>query len=154
MASVSNSLHSPGSFLEKIETYFFGNIPLSFKSNRTAPSILLFMKKKNSVSVLTNCTFKRNEECIVDFKNRKGWIHFVGIGGSGLSALAKLALKQVSSFFFFFFLGGQNTDLIFCLIAEKVVEKEEILSKIKKSFMFRSLFASFVKNTKRAGLDC
>lgn len=151
MASVSNSLHSPGSFLEKIETYFFGNIPLSFKSNRTAPSILLFMKKKNSVSVLTNCTFKRNEECIVDFKNRKGWIHFVGIGGSGLSALAKLALKQVSSFFF---LGGQNTDLIFCLIAEKVVEKEEILSKIKKSFMFRSLFASFVKNTKRAGLDC
>lgn len=62
--------------------------------------------------------------------------------------------KQVSSFFFFFFLGGQNTDLIFCLIAEKVVEKEEILSKIKKSFMFRSLFASFVKNTKRAGLDC
>lgn len=112
MASVSNSLHSPGSFLEKIETYFFGNIPLSFKSNRTAPSILLFIKKKNSVSVLTNCTFKRNEECIVDFKNRKGWIHFVGIGGSGLSALAKLALKQVSSFFFF--LGGQNTDLIFC----------------------------------------
>ncbi|XP_029116161.1 uncharacterized protein [Elaeis guineensis] len=27
-------------------------------------------------------------------KKRKGWIHFVGIGGSGLSALALLALKQ------------------------------------------------------------
>lgn len=78
----------------------------------------------------------------------------MGIGGSGLSALAKLALKTSKLFFFSFFLGGQNTDLIFCLIAEKVVEKEEILSKIKKSFMFRSLFASFVKNTKRAGLDC
>ncbi|XP_072978094.1 uncharacterized protein [Typha angustifolia] len=26
--------------------------------------------------------------------NNKGWIHFVGIGGSGLSALAMLALKQ------------------------------------------------------------
>lgn len=64
------------------------------------------------------------------------------------------ARSQTSKLFFFFFLGGQNTDLIFCLIAEKVVEKEEILSKIKKSFMFRSLFASFVKNTKRAGLDC
>eukprot|EP01018_Ginkgo_biloba_P019178 Gb_32530 [translate_table: standard] len=28
----------------------------------------------------------------------KRWVHFVGIGGSGLSALAMLALKQVSSF--------------------------------------------------------
>lgn len=31
-------------------------------------------------------------------KKNKDWIHFVGIGGSGLSALALLALKQVSSF--------------------------------------------------------
>ncbi|KAJ8633542.1 hypothetical protein MRB53_026878 [Persea americana] len=27
-------------------------------------------------------------------KNKKGWIHFVGVGGCGLSALAMLALKQ------------------------------------------------------------
>lgn len=37
----------------------------------------------------------KNEESLV-LGNRKGWVHFVGIGGSGLSALAMLALKQVS----------------------------------------------------------
>lgn len=30
---------------------------------------------------------------------KKEWVHFVGIGGSGLSALAMLALKQVFIFF-------------------------------------------------------
>ncbi|KAI9161859.1 hypothetical protein LWI28_021384 [Acer negundo] len=92
--SVSNSLHFPANFLEKTDTHFRRMNTFSLKSNRTVPSFLSLQEKNRSVSVSTNCTFGRNQEFKVDLKNRSGWIHFVGIGGCGLSALAILALKQ------------------------------------------------------------
>ena len=39
---------------------------------------------------------ERNSELSSKLREGKGWIHFVGVGGSGLSALAMLALKQAS----------------------------------------------------------
>ncbi|KAJ0042864.1 hypothetical protein Pint_17530 [Pistacia integerrima] len=92
--SVSSSLHFPANLLEKLETRFFRKRCLQFKSNQNLQSVLLFKEKRSFISVLAKGTFKKNQECIVDLKNRKGWIHFVGVGGCGLSALAVLALKQ------------------------------------------------------------
>ncbi|KAK2653977.1 hypothetical protein Ddye_013833 [Dipteronia dyeriana] len=92
--SVSNSLHFPENFLEKSETHFRRMNAFSLKPNRTVPSFLSLQEKNRSVSVSTNCTFGRNQKFKVDLKNQSGWIHFVGIGGCGLSALAMLALKQ------------------------------------------------------------
>lgn len=115
--SVSNSLHFPANLLEKLETQFFRKSCLWFKSNQNLPLVLLFKEKKSFISVLAKGTFKKNQECIVDLKSRKGWIHFVGVGGCGLSALAVLALKQVSSF-------CKTLTLIFCLVAENVKENE------------------------------
>ncbi|XP_031275136.1 uncharacterized protein LOC116133570 isoform X2 [Pistacia vera] len=92
--SLSSSLHFPANLLEKLETQFFRKSCLQFKSNQNLQSVLLFKEKKSFISVLAKGTFKKNQECTADLKNRKGWIHFVGVGGCGLSALAVLALKQ------------------------------------------------------------
>ncbi|KAK1577427.1 hypothetical protein Q3G72_021652 [Acer saccharum] len=92
--SVSNSLHFPANFLEKTETHLRRMNTFSLKSNRTVPSFLSLQEKNRIVSVSIYCTFGRNQEFKVDVKNRSGWIHFVGIGGCGLSALAMLTLKQ------------------------------------------------------------
>lgn len=101
--SVSNSLHFTVYFLDGHGNQFSIKRCLCCKSNRIPPSVLLYVEKKSSIAVLRNCAYKKNQECTVDFKNRKEWIHFVGIGGCGMSALAKLALKQVNYFFFHFF---------------------------------------------------
>ncbi|KAL5744690.1 hypothetical protein ACOSQ2_027806 [Xanthoceras sorbifolium] len=91
---VSNSLHFPANFLEKIETQFRRMNAFSSKLNRTVPCFSSLHEKNHSFSVSRSCKFGRNKKSTVDLKNRKGWIHFVGIGGCGLSALAMLALKQ------------------------------------------------------------
>ncbi|OMO68391.1 hypothetical protein CCACVL1_19984 [Corchorus capsularis] len=58
--------------------------------------ILASQKERHSL-LLTAQARKREEECkFVKLKNpnQKQWIHFVGVGGCGLSALALLAVKQ------------------------------------------------------------
>nr|GMD53793.1 UDP-N-acetylmuramate--L-alanine ligase-like [Ipomoea batatas] len=64
----------------------------SFKSNRTMGTA--FASKRNG-SMSAMCSQTKIQELIepADWKC-KGWIHFVGVGGCGLSALAMLALKQ------------------------------------------------------------
>lgn len=65
----------------------------SFKSNCTIGTA--FASKRNG-SMSAMCEQSKIQEFFeaVDRKC-KGWIHFVGVGGCGLSALAMLALKQV-----------------------------------------------------------
>ncbi|XP_057842313.2 uncharacterized protein LOC131051716 isoform X2 [Cryptomeria japonica] len=41
-----------------------------------------------------NSSRESNDKSGISAEDEKGWLHFVGIGGSGLSALAMLALKQ------------------------------------------------------------
>ena len=102
--SQSNSLRCPSDFLEKPKPYFpirRSSTPLWSTTNHTPPSVPA-LSKTTSIK----CTVKetQNQEPFQSENGRKGWIHFVGIGGCGLSALAMLALKQVSVSFFFFFL--------------------------------------------------
>ncbi|KAK9293368.1 hypothetical protein L1049_021360 [Liquidambar formosana] len=66
--------------------------PFRCKANPVGTSIST-LEEICSVPVTVTCTDNRNPETF-DLVNRKGWIHFVGIGGCGLSALAMLALKQ------------------------------------------------------------
>ncbi|KAK8703358.1 hypothetical protein V6N13_021676 [Hibiscus sabdariffa] len=54
-------------------------------------------KENRRISLLTTRATKREEDCnLVQQKNRnqKDWIHFVGVGGCGMSALALLAVKH------------------------------------------------------------
>nr|GMD55132.1 UDP-N-acetylmuramate--L-alanine ligase-like [Ipomoea batatas] len=64
----------------------------SFKSNRTMGTA--FASKRNG-SMSAMCAQTKIQEFIEPADRKcKGWIHFVGVGGCGLSALAMLALKQ------------------------------------------------------------
>ncbi|XP_019195301.1 PREDICTED: uncharacterized protein LOC109189053 isoform X1 [Ipomoea nil] len=63
-----------------------------FKSNRTIGTA--FASKRNG-SMSAMCAQTKIQEFIEPADRKcKGWIHFVGVGGCGLSALAMLALKQ------------------------------------------------------------
>ncbi|XP_034711420.1 UDP-N-acetylmuramate--L-alanine ligase-like isoform X3 [Vitis riparia] len=94
--SPSNSLHFPTNFLEKIMTHFMVRPRNATFSCRTLQiqTLASNLEESSRVSFSTRSRADiKNEESLV-LGNRKGWIHFVGIGGSGLSALAMLALKQ------------------------------------------------------------
>ncbi|KAM3682181.1 hypothetical protein ACB098_12G054100 [Castanea mollissima] len=92
--SQSNSLRFPSDFLEKPKPYFpirRRSTPLWSTTNHIPPSVPA-LSKSSSVK----CTVKetQNQEPLQSENGRKARIHFVGIGGCGLSALAMLALKQ------------------------------------------------------------
>ncbi|WKA07292.1 hypothetical protein VitviT2T_025137 [Vitis vinifera] len=94
--SPSNSLHFPTNFLGKIMTHFMVRPRNATFSCRTLQiqTLASNLEESSRVSFSTRSRADiKNEESFV-LGNRKGWIHFVGIGGSGLSALAMLALKQ------------------------------------------------------------
>ena len=113
--SQSKSLRFPSDFLEKPKPYFpirRSSTPLWSTTNHTPPSVPA-LSKTSSIK----CTVKetQNQEPFQSENGRKGWIHFVGIGGCGLSALAMLALKQVSVCVCVCVLS-----LMPCLVSEKV----------------------------------
>ncbi|KAI8564872.1 hypothetical protein RHMOL_Rhmol03G0216500 [Rhododendron molle] len=84
-ASPSTSLHFPATSRQKP----------SFITKRIRIPALTSKEHARRVSLCAT-PMDRRSQAIVDSGNRedKGWVHFVGIGGCGLSALAMLALKQ------------------------------------------------------------
>lgn len=94
----SNLLHFPANFHPKIKTNFtvvLKNAYISFKTLQIRTS-LSNTQVCGRLSVSTRSCADIGSEEALTLGNGRGWIHFVGIGGSGLSALAMLALKQVS----------------------------------------------------------
>lgn len=96
--SPSRSLQFPTNFVGKPKTQFrilLGNAPSGCKTRRrTLTSLSALNEQSTSFSVSRACTDENDQEPI-SLNNENDWVHFVGIGGSGLSALAMLALKQV-----------------------------------------------------------
>ncbi|PON58196.1 UDP-N-acetylmuramate--L-alanine ligase [Parasponia andersonii] len=92
--SLSTSSNFPARYLGKRRTpsqkiprrTLFRRKPLHIRT-----SIVALVDNNGSFSVSETCT---DESDPVSLNRRKEWIHFVGIGGSGMSALAMLALKQ------------------------------------------------------------
>ncbi|KAF7148621.1 hypothetical protein RHSIM_Rhsim03G0190800 [Rhododendron simsii] len=84
-ASPSTSLHFPATSRQKP----------SFITKRIRIPALTSKEHARRVSLCAT-PMDRRSQAIVDSGNRedKCWVHFVGIGGCGLSALAMLALKQ------------------------------------------------------------
>ncbi|XP_058205999.1 uncharacterized protein LOC131319651 isoform X2 [Rhododendron vialii] len=84
-ASPSTSLHFPATSRQKP----------SFITKRIRIPALTSKEHARRVSLCAT-PMDRRSQAIVDSSNRedKCWVHFVGIGGCGLSALAMLALKQ------------------------------------------------------------
>ncbi|KAL5567920.1 hypothetical protein UlMin_024495 [Ulmus minor] len=94
--SPSKSFHFPANFPGKHETHFhilLRKTSLRCKTRRVRVAHPAFNENNSSISVSTASTDQSDQESI-SFNNGKDWIHFVGIGGCGLSALAMLALKQ------------------------------------------------------------
>lgn len=74
---------------------FLRKISVQGKTNRSVKSVQALSKNNSgSISIATTVTQER-DRVLDSSRNDKGWIHFVGIGGCGLSALAMFALKQV-----------------------------------------------------------
>lgn len=82
--------------LTPVNLHFRCGIPLREKNDSWSRVHLVFQKSSHQVSVSANST---HEVSYNDFEShgpgKKGNIHFIGVGGCGLSALAMLALKQV-----------------------------------------------------------
>ncbi|XVF09935.1 hypothetical protein REPUB_Repub07fG0140100 [Reevesia pubescens] len=93
--SVPDSCCFQSNFLEKVKTHF-RLTPLRCK-NTVLEKCILASKENRRISLLAARATKSEEDCkLVHVKdqNQKEWIHFVGVGGCGLSALALLAVKQ------------------------------------------------------------
>lgn len=84
-------------FLEKVKTHFHLT---DLRCKNTVSEKCIFASKENRrISRLTTRATKRvQDRNLVHVKDegQRDWIHFVGVGGCGLSALALLAVKQVS----------------------------------------------------------
>lgn len=100
-ASTSLSLHFPPNFVGKPKPRFqlqINNASFWCKTFRTQTPFSDSNLHSTSFSVSRACTCTCTDESDqgpVSLNNPKDWVHFVGIGGCGLSALAMLALKQV-----------------------------------------------------------
>ena len=109
-------------FLAKVKIHFH-LIDLRCK-NTVLEKCILASKENRRISLLTTRASKRGQDCKlvhvsvkepytfveaasqkcrqpakeeeINNQNQKDWIHFVGVGGCGLSALGLLAVKQVS----------------------------------------------------------
>ncbi|XP_009377604.2 UDP-N-acetylmuramate--L-alanine ligase-like [Pyrus x bretschneideri] len=95
--STSKRLHFPANIIGKPKIdfqIFVSESSAQCKRNRIAKSVQA-SSKNNSGSISISPAFTDESDRESDgLRNEKGWIHFVGIGGCGLSALAMLALKQ------------------------------------------------------------
>ena len=82
-------------FLVKVKTHF------RFNNTALEKCIFLDSEENRRISLLTTRAREREQGCNLvhaNKQNQKDWVHFVGVGGCGLSALALLAVKQVSFF--------------------------------------------------------
>lgn len=93
----SQTLRLPTNFTGKPKAHFqilIGKISGQSKINHIVKSGQASTENCSSFSIST--TFKdERDRALEKLSNGKSWIHFVGIGGCGLSALAMLAIKQV-----------------------------------------------------------
>ncbi|MBA0588924.1 hypothetical protein Gorai_017702, partial [Gossypium raimondii] len=93
--SVSDSRYFQPNFLEKvkIKVHLTG---LRYK-NTVLEKCILASKKNRRISLLKTRATKREQHCNIEHlkdRNQQNWVHFVGVGGCGLSALALIAVKQ------------------------------------------------------------
>lgn len=89
---------SPANPIRELKTFALvitGKTDFRCRTSGILP-ITAVWKEKNTrrTSVYTTCTDMINSSS--NEKEKKDWVHFVGVGGCGLSALAMLALKQVN----------------------------------------------------------
>ncbi|XP_062120331.1 uncharacterized protein LOC133834672 isoform X2 [Humulus lupulus] len=92
----SRSFYIPANFLVKSKTpprNILRRNNLRREPPHVRPSVAALNENNGSLSVSKECTDDKDPER-ASLKNQKKWIHFVGVGGCGMSALAKLALKQ------------------------------------------------------------
>ncbi|XP_059629190.1 uncharacterized protein LOC132271736 isoform X2 [Cornus florida] len=93
--SSSNSLHVPANCCRcepkpHVLTHC-GDMGIRCRFNR----IQNLIDNTRGISVSATCKNYKDQEFVDScHRNERGWVHFVGIGGCGLSALAMLALKQ------------------------------------------------------------
>ncbi|PPD97080.1 hypothetical protein GOBAR_DD05868 [Gossypium barbadense] len=95
LTSVSDSRYFQPNFLEKvkIKVHLTG---LRYK-NTVLEKCILASKKNRRISLLKTRATKREQHCNIEHlkdRNQQNWVHFVGVGGCGLSALALIAVKQ------------------------------------------------------------
>ncbi|XVE58477.1 hypothetical protein DITRI_Ditri04bG0172600 [Diplodiscus trichospermus] len=93
--SVPDSCFCRPKFFEKVKIHFQLNDLRCI--NTVLEKCSLASKENRRISLLTTRAAKGERGCeVVHVKdqNKKDWIHFVGVGGCGLSALALLAVKQ------------------------------------------------------------
>ncbi|KAA3475971.1 UDP-N-acetylmuramate--L-alanine ligase-like [Gossypium australe] len=93
--SVSDSRYFQPNFLEKvkIKVHLTG---LRYK-NTVLEKCILASKKIRRISLIKTRATKREQHCNIEHlkdRNQQNWVHFVGVGGCGLSALALIAVKQ------------------------------------------------------------
>ncbi|KAG8476702.1 hypothetical protein CXB51_030665 [Gossypium anomalum] len=93
--SVSDSRYFQPNFLEKvkIKVQLTG---LRYK-NTVLEKCILASKKNRRISLIKTRATKREQHCNIEHlkdRNQQNWVHFVGVGGCGLSALALIAVKQ------------------------------------------------------------
>ncbi|KAF4400265.1 hypothetical protein G4B88_019474 [Cannabis sativa] len=89
--SPSRCFHIPANSLVKSET-LPRNILIRNNLRRVPPHIRPSFAAVNENNGTLSAVSKDREP--VSLKNQKKWIHFVGVGGCGMSALAMLAVKQ------------------------------------------------------------
>ncbi|KAH1080451.1 hypothetical protein J1N35_020212 [Gossypium stocksii] len=92
---VSDSRYFQPNFLEKvkIKVHVTG---LRYK-NTVLEKCILASKKNRRISLIKTRATKREQHCNIEHlkdRNQQNWVHFVGVGGCGLSALALIAVKQ------------------------------------------------------------
>ncbi|EOY23304.1 hypothetical protein QUC31_008199 [Theobroma cacao] len=96
--SVADSCCFRGNFHDEVKTHFHllkSKSPL-WRQNILFQKCIFAWEEKRRISLLATRATKREQECKLNLKyqKQKEWIHFVGVGGSGLSALALLAVKH------------------------------------------------------------
>lgn len=87
---------SPANYLEKNSSYSQA-ITLTNRRQIVHSSKLKYVRTTSPSLKLPPVTTDCDNAEVIGARERRGkeWIHFVGVGGCGLSALAMLALKQV-----------------------------------------------------------
>ncbi|KHG27273.1 UDP-N-acetylmuramate--L-alanine ligase [Gossypium arboreum] len=93
--SVSDSRYFQPNFLEKVKIIV--HLTGLHHKNTVLEKCILASKKNRRISLIKTRATKREQHCNIEHlkdRNQQNWVHFVGVGGCGLSALALIAVKQ------------------------------------------------------------
>ncbi|TYH98685.1 hypothetical protein ES332_A11G014800v1 [Gossypium tomentosum] len=93
--SVSDSRYFQPNFLEKVKIIV--HLTGLRHKNTVLEKCILASKKNRRISLIKTRATKREQHCNIEHlkdRNQQNWVHFVGVGGCGLSALALIAVKQ------------------------------------------------------------